>query len=131
MKALTICQPYAQLIACGEKLVENRGWPTHYRGPLLIHAGKSRKFLGDNDERHFSERGEPLVFGAVIAMARLVDMLHIEAIRRGDYDKKYPFLRTHKHAEGQWCWILADVERLAVPVPHNGLQGLWDCPDDA
>lgn len=100
MKALTICQPYAQLIARGEKLVENRGWPTQYRGPLLIHAGKSRKFLGYKDEQHFSERGEPLLFGAVIAMARLIDMLHIDTIRRGDYDKKHPWLRTHEHAFG-------------------------------
>lgn len=40
MKALTISQPYASLIARGEKFVENRRWPTPYRGPLAIHAGK-------------------------------------------------------------------------------------------
>lgn len=33
MKALTICQPCAELICLGEKSVENRGRPWSYRGP--------------------------------------------------------------------------------------------------
>ena len=45
MKALTICQPYPHLIMLGEKPVENRTWATSYRGPLAIHAGKSRQWL--------------------------------------------------------------------------------------
>lgn len=45
MKALTVCQPYASLIARGKKRVENRTWSTSYRGHLYIHAGKSRKWL--------------------------------------------------------------------------------------
>ena len=47
MKALTICQPYAEMIANHEKPIENRTWPTSYRGPLAIHAGKSRAWLPD------------------------------------------------------------------------------------
>jgi len=45
MKAVTIYQPYAELIARGEKRVENRSWRTDYRGPLAIHAGCSRAWL--------------------------------------------------------------------------------------
>lgn len=40
MKAITILQPYARLIACGAKKIETRGWATGYRGPIAIHAGK-------------------------------------------------------------------------------------------
>ena len=40
MKALSIRQPWAWLIVCGHKPLENRSWPTPYRGPLLIHAAK-------------------------------------------------------------------------------------------
>jgi hypothetical protein len=40
MKALTLTQPWASLIAVGAKRIETRGWPTNYRGPLAIHAGK-------------------------------------------------------------------------------------------
>ncbi len=39
MKALTLQQPWATLIAEGHKRVENRTWQTAYRGPLAIHAG--------------------------------------------------------------------------------------------
>ncbi len=41
MKALSIRQPYAWLIVNGIKDVENRTWRTGYRGPVLIHAGKT------------------------------------------------------------------------------------------
>ena len=40
MKALTIWQPYASLIAKGLKANETRGFKTNYRGPLLIHSGQ-------------------------------------------------------------------------------------------
>jgi len=40
MKAITIWQPWATLIVCGLKRYETRSWPTHYRGPLIIHASK-------------------------------------------------------------------------------------------
>lgn len=39
MKALSIRQPWAWLIAHGFKPVENRTWHTSYRGDILIHAG--------------------------------------------------------------------------------------------
>ena len=42
MKALTIRQPWASLIAAGMKTIETRGWSTRYWGPLLIHAGKTK-----------------------------------------------------------------------------------------
>ncbi len=38
MKALSIIQPWASLIATGIKDVENRTWRTNYRGEFLIHA---------------------------------------------------------------------------------------------
>lgn len=38
MKAITIWQPWASLIACGAKRYETRSWPTKYRGPIAIHA---------------------------------------------------------------------------------------------
>jgi hypothetical protein len=40
MKAITIKNPWAHLIAAGIKDVENRSWPTKYRGVILIHSAK-------------------------------------------------------------------------------------------
>lgn len=42
MKALTIRQPWATLIAYGVKTIETRSWHTNYRGPVAIHAGATR-----------------------------------------------------------------------------------------
>lgn len=41
MKALSIRQPWAWLILYAGKDIENRTWSTRFRGPVLIHAGKS------------------------------------------------------------------------------------------
>lgn len=38
MKAICIKQPWAGLIAEGEKTIETRTWQTNHRGPLLIVA---------------------------------------------------------------------------------------------
>ena len=41
MKALSIKQPWADLIVSGGKDIENRSWRTPYRGTFAVHAGKS------------------------------------------------------------------------------------------
>ncbi len=40
VKAISIMQPWAWLIVNGHKDIENRDWPTKFRGPVAIHAGK-------------------------------------------------------------------------------------------
>lgn len=63
MKALTIIQPWATLIASGHKMNETRSWKTNYRGEVLIHAGKNPKdytsgcYIDDPDGRHFQDAG--------------------------------------------------------------------------
>jgi hypothetical protein len=127
MKALTICQPYAELIACGKKRVENREWQTRYRGPLLIHAGKSRSWLGGQSEDELEEEfGRRVEFGAIVARANLVACLHIDGIDTGKHDKEFPWLKTDGHANGTWCWVLADVVRIEPGIPWSGAQGLWE-----
>lgn len=120
-KAITICQPYADLIMRGEKRVENRTWFTRYRGTLYIHAGKSRAWL--------TEPATPeMRFGAIVAMATLVDCVSIEKIGSGELDLAYPWIRTHAHTNGPWCWILEHVSAVG-PWPWIGSQGLWNIQD--
>lgn len=127
MKALTICQPYAELIARGEKRVENREWPTRYRGPLLIHAGKSRTWLdGETDDELAEEFGRRIEFGAIVAKSMLVACLHINDIEAGKYRTTYPWIEGDPHANGTWCWVLEEIERLPQAIPWKGAQGLWD-----
>jgi activating signal cointegrator 1 len=46
VKALTLHQPWASLIAVGAKRIETRNWATDYRGPLAIHASRSQRYVG-------------------------------------------------------------------------------------
>lgn len=129
MKALTICNPYPCLIlrvdrrGQPEKPIENREWWTGYRGPLAIHAGKSRAWMNDEDESNYPE----MVFGMFVGVAMLAD-----CVKLADLPLR---LQGHEHANGPWCWILTDVRALATPfaagpAPRSH-QGLWvPCADD-
>lgn len=133
MKALTICQPYPTLILRGDKRVENRTWATNYRGQLYLHAGKSRAWL-DVEDGVDMESGMPvssMVFGAVVAIVNLIDCLPIAEITAGKHDRKYHWLREHRHTNGPWCWVFDEKVTPIGPWPWKGAQGLFDIPDDA
>lgn len=129
MKALTISQPYAGLIASRAKWVENRTWATAYRGPLAIHAGKGTQYLSP---REIASGTYPT--GVVIATARLVACVHLADARR--YGRgleemtragiSAQALLGHPYTDGPWCWVLSHIEALPAPVPARGAQGLWD-----
>lgn len=125
LKALTVCQPFAEFIAAGDKLIENRSWPTKYRGLLVIHAGKSRAWL-EGDEKKM-----PFVFGAVLATCRLAACVHFDnGTEKDRLAKLHPQLLDARHCFGPWCWVLEDVRRLADPIPWPGSQGLFNFPSD-
>lgn len=133
MKALTICQPYAELIMLGKKFVENRTWPTSYRGPLYIHAGKSRQWIGGDN---YGIPESELVFGAIVGTAELVACMPIDSMRQISREQKVwnagltiGQILDHEHAEGPVCWVLKDVHRFEYPVPYRGAQGLFDIPE--
>jgi hypothetical protein len=111
LMALTICQPYAHLIARGEKRIENRTWPTAYRGPLVIHAGKSREWLNGEDT-------SSMAFGAVVAVVDLIGCQRIEDLKGA--------WAEHAYANGPWCWMFGrEMVVLKNPVEARGAQGLW------
>jgi activating signal cointegrator 1 len=134
VKAITICQPFAHLILRGKKRVENRTWFTGYRGPLYIHAGKSRDWLSlDRNEAMDVEYKIPvaeMAFGAVVAVATLAACVHIDRVGTGYLAQKYPWLEEHEHTEGPWCFILEGVRPIG-PWPWRGEQGLFDIDPEA
>lgn len=156
MKALTIYQPWASLIAVCAKRFETRGWPTNYRGPIAIHAGvrsttpflrglirASEDYTLRNFALAYKETGlgmmEDLPRGSVIATAELVECRQIRA-HCGPFDESYNVLLDGfdvidiSHDEflfgdwtpGRYAWELANVRPLPQPVPCKGRQGLWN-----
>ena len=126
MKTLTICQPYAELIISGTKLVENRPWQTAYRGPLLIHAGKSQKWMLDYPEVDLPSRMD---FGAIVGVVEVVKCLSWSYIYGYNCDDRYRYLRDDPHAGGPFCFVLRNPLRFARPISYRGAQGLFNVPD--
>lgn len=139
MKAITICQPYSELIMRGEKRVENRTRVWNYRGPILIHAGLSRKFLDLNERGTVDISGisvAQMEFGMILGTANIIDCVRPvgQTVTRGkmvpvfseQVNARYPWLASHPHAEGSYCLILDDVKRFDTPIPAVGKLGIWE-----
>lgn len=52
MKAITVQEPWASLIAIGEKQFETRSWKTNFRGRIAIHASRTMTSQGRDLVRH-------------------------------------------------------------------------------
>jgi hypothetical protein len=80
LKALSVQQPWAWLLAHGHKDVENRSWRTKHRGEFLIHAGKGFDREGYAFvRRHFPHIELPALGaferGGIVGKATLVDVV--------------------------------------------------------
>lgn len=76
MKAITVWQPWATLLATGQKHNETRSWKTSYRGEILIHAAKTDHsgillHIPMEELKHFQDAGvvNKLPTGAIIGKA--------------------------------------------------------------
>lgn len=154
MKAITIRQPWASLIALGEKKIETRSWQTKYRGPILIHAGKSvdkkaMKTLCIKEalERHGINRAEDLPTGCIIAKANLDEVYRIDYYN--SYRKKAEGWNVSKTNDkllvdkfeyelgdyvsdennNRYGWKLSDVEPIK-PIPCKGQLSIWNYEGD-
>jgi hypothetical protein len=66
--ALSIRQPWAWLILHAGKDVENRGWATRYRGPILVHAAKGCTRAEYEHAVAFALRVNPAIEGRIPAL---------------------------------------------------------------
>ncbi len=135
MKALTLTQPWATLVAIGAKTIETRSWSTSYRGPVAIHAAKgfpkwARAFTMEpvcyEAVRYANQRPADLLaaypLGVVLATARLVNVLPTEKIN-GISAQEEAF---GDYSPCRFAWFLEDVKELDKPVPAKGALGLWE-----
>lgn len=145
MKAITIIQPWATLIAIGEKNFETRSWATRYRGPLAIHAGKKvdREACEQEPFRSVLARhgytADNLPTGAVVATCNLSDcysvhrdtlggVVHLHGAARNIH-WGYPWINEYyfgDYSNGRYAWELSNVQQLPEPIPAKGQQGLWN-----
>ncbi len=127
MKVLSIKEPFATLIANGDKLIETRSWKTNYRGEILIHAsGKTlaKEYL-TNEYVIPLISNLPMNFGNIICKANLVDCVYMD----DDFLKKIKLnakeYNLGLYENGRYGWIFADVEPI-YPIPAKGKLNIWN-----
>lgn len=131
MKALSLTQPWATLLASGAKQIETRSWRTYYRGPIAIHAAKGfprwvRDFCQDEPfASALSGSVESLPLGAIIGLCDLVDCVPTQSIRFSLSKQERLF---GEYADGRWAWICKNPRLLIQPVKCRGALSLWDVP---
>jgi hypothetical protein len=108
VKALSIRQPWAHRILFEGKDIENRTWPTRYRGLVLIHAGKGVDADDREDVTHSMPRG------GIVGAAEIVDCV--------------------TRSESPWfCGRYGFVLANARPLPFlecKGALGFFDVPPE-
>lgn len=152
IRAITLWQPYAEMVRLGLKKIETRSWrpPAAAVGqPLAIHAAASDHMNGKHARslvpaRRLIRHDEPLALGAVVATCTITEVFKIERSTPwfgGRRDRIFVEgwstadpgacvgyevrAETGDFELGRWMWVLRDIEPLDEPVPAKGRQGLW------
>lgn len=146
MKALSLWQPWAQLVVIGAKRIETRGWPTSHRGTLLIHAaGKATKEQIElRHEEPFRsalwdagfKRWQDLPLGKMIGQVELDDCLEILtsdiALREGTmHPPPYPELAFGRYEPGRYGMPLSSPRMFREPIPYRALQRMFNVHPEA
>lgn len=115
IRALTVWQPWATLIALGVKPYETRHWATPWRGVTVIHAAAKRDADIVTDclrpevrevlKAHGYQRLGDLPFGAAVCACVLTDCIPTEKIPArervfGDF------------SPGRYGWKLTEIRRF-------------------
>lgn len=140
MRAISLWQPYASLIAVGAKQYETRSWATAFRGYVAIHAAKrwtaEEKTICWELKKDFSVSTQeclqywptvPLPLGAVLCVVKLIDVHKTEDVVDGLTVSERAF---GNYQPERFAWELEVVEVFAEPIPAKGAQGFfrWDKP---
>lgn len=156
MRAITLTQPWATLVALGVKRLETRSWATSYRGPLAIHAGQGLGPVGGRKGLWKQCHTSPFVDvlreteywcgvvnidklprGAVVAVCELrdvriigVELNGIPTIAADDMLTATPILGNERafgnYGAGRYAWLLAGIRALPEPIPAKGALSLWE-----
>jgi len=132
MKAISLWEPWASLIALGAKTYETRHWPWKYRGELLICAAKGglskielldllnfkpfRNVLGENPK---------LNFGNAVAIVNVTDCIPTEKM---EFDSIKPVYEQDfgDYTYGRFAIRLENIRRIKNPFPVKGAQGFFN-----
>ncbi len=141
--AITIWQPWAELIMAGLKAHEFRSWPAPAgvrRRRIAIHAGAhkpTRDEIGEllyqlqTDRGHYT-LGLRLTAAETLDAVKLVERsialprgVILGTVWMGDPQRCTDLFPTDDASAGMWGWPVTEPRRLPVPLPARGEQGWW------
>jgi hypothetical protein len=128
VKAISLWEPWASLMACGAKKVETRSWPIFYRGSLLICASKHpMDAMAMMVQEMAAEHGFSVKprYGMALCVVQVVGCERIRFHACGD-GLEY---ELGDYTPGRFAWITEDLTAID-PFPVRGSQGLFDVPDN-
>ncbi|MDI6033999.1 ASCH domain-containing protein [Flavobacterium sp. LB2P84] len=132
MKALSIKQPWASLIAHGIKDIENRTWKTKFRGRIYIHASADLKLLKKTGNELYTKEqwlATPArlisVSSAIIGEVDIVDcVMNHESIWA---EQTCQSLLSDEYIEKPiYNWVLANAKLYDKPILNvKGKLSFW------
>lgn len=159
MKALTLHQPWAELVAQGYKHWETRSWPTTHRGLLAIHSSREWKYIGEAIVGCDSEN-EPILrppfdrcliptfdylygamsTGGIVGLVNVTSCQPAPQVRRMllemlgssdpvEHDYAEQNLAFGDFSPGRWAWKLDHIVAIETHIVR-GHQRLWTVPPD-
>lgn len=120
MKALSLKQPWAELVVSGRKTIELRKWNTNFRGRFLVHASSTP------DVKNMKKFGfDELPLGFIVGEAELI------GIKRYPEDGKFgedsgKYLAINIREWGGFGFLLKNARKLE-PISAKGSLNFWNC----
>lgn len=126
MKALSILQPWAQVLALGIKKCETRSWATTYRGPFLIHAGmkfsqEQKKILRSEEFNNYAPHITAFPRGFIIGAACITNCMPARDWKANSIAEDR--LREHilgDTMDGRFVWEITHPVLFERPFPYKG-----------
>jgi hypothetical protein len=133
MKALSIKQPWASLIAHGIKPIENRTWKTHFRGRIYIHASaKNAKGLSLLNNKQLNSLPEFEIETINSAIIGEVDIIDCVINHPSIWEEKTEFSPYQVNGENEspkpiYNWVLANPVLYDKPILNvKGKLSFWE-----
>lgn len=125
MKAITIRQPWAELIVSGRRIYEIRSWKIECPQRLLVHSGKRidaeacKRLQIDPNRLHV---GEILGVVCVVECKRFT--------RESWKASRTDHLEWLDYDESMYGWFLREPRAFEKPIPWRGSLGLFEVPNE-
>ena len=135
MRALSIRQPWASLILKAGKNIENREWPTKYRGRILVHAAKGMTRAEHEDAIAFAVeaiRADPRNADATKKVTLRELGFAFDDLPRGGIVGSVEIVDCVRTSDSPWFvgsygFVLRDPQPLPF-TPWIGQLGFFDVP---